>query len=400
MKEGWKYVKLGEIAVIKGGKRVPKGKALSTIPTAHKYIRVADFNDNGSVDMDDIHYVSDDVYEQIKRYTITSDDVYVSIAGTIGKTGIIPKELDGANLTENACKLQLSEVVDKRFVYYFTLSPTFKSQIAVSTKVSAQPKLALTRLAEVQISIPPLSEQQSIVAHLDASFAEIDALKAKAAEEVANAKAMFDAALREEITPKEGWEEKTLGELCDKITDGTHSSPPNTPTGDYMYVTAKNIKSYGLDLTGITYVTKEIHNEIYSRCNPELGDVLFIKDGATTGIAVLNTIKEEFSLLSSVALLKTKKDMLLSSYLCYSMNSPIFYDYVRSKMEGAAITRVTLKKIKDFSLWYPKNLEVQQRIVAKLDTLRSHLTELEQKYNLIAANCDALKQAILRETFE
>ena len=104
-----------EFAEVKGGKRVPKGEKLLTDKTDYPYIRVTDFNDQGSVDLDDIHYVSEKVYEKIARYTISTEDLYISIAGTIGKTGIIPTELNGANLTENACKIVLNENVGNKY---------------------------------------------------------------------------------------------------------------------------------------------------------------------------------------------------------------------------------------------------------------------------------------------
>ncbi|MDW0546734.1 restriction endonuclease subunit S, partial [Mannheimia haemolytica] len=65
----------------------------------------------------------------------------------------------------------------------------------------------------------------------------------------------------------ESWVWVRLGDICLKITDGTHHSPPNIDKGDFLYITAKNIKKDGLDLSKISYVTKEIHNEIFSRCN-------------------------------------------------------------------------------------------------------------------------------------
>ena len=102
----------------------------------------------------------------------------------------------------------------------------------------------------------------------------------------------------------EGWSWARLGTVCSKVTDGTHHSPNNYPIGEYKYVTAKNIKLNGIILEDITYVTAEVHKEIFSRCNPEFGDILYIKDGATSGIATINTLHEEFSMLSSVALLK------------------------------------------------------------------------------------------------
>jgi type I restriction enzyme S subunit len=203
----------------------------------------------------------------------------------------------------------------------------------------------------------------------------------------------------EEMSPKEGWEEKTLKEVCSLITDGTHNSPTNSSVGEYKYVTAKNIKTWGLDLSNITYVTKEIHREIYARCNPEKGDVLYIKDGATTGIAIINPMEEEFSLLSSVALIKPIKEKLLSEFLCYALNSPAIYEQTRSQMDGAAITRVTLVKIKGFVIPVPP-IAVQRQIVSHLDSLSANVRKLEEVQRKTLAECDALKQAMLKEVFE
>lgn len=119
-REGWAKQTIEDIAEVKGGKRVPKGYKLLTEPTRHPYISVSDFNDEGGIDRTNLRYISDSIYEGISRYIISCRDVYVSIAGTIGKTGIVPEDLDGANLTENACRLVLRSNVSNKFLYYFT----------------------------------------------------------------------------------------------------------------------------------------------------------------------------------------------------------------------------------------------------------------------------------------
>lgn len=159
---------LSDIAVIKGGKRLPKGQKLTKEITLHPYLRVTDFTIDGTINTDDLHYISDNIYEQIKNYTITSKDLYITIVGaTIGKSGIIPKELDGANLTENACKLIFNNDVCNKYVYYFTKTKSFNEQSFRNTKITAVPKLALTRLATIKLPISSVSEQQKIVAQLD-----------------------------------------------------------------------------------------------------------------------------------------------------------------------------------------------------------------------------------------
>ena len=166
--DGWEEKTLGEIAQIKGGKRVPKGYKLLIDPTGFPYLRVADFNDSGSIDMSDLRYVSAEVHREIKNYIIFSDDLYLSIAGTIGKTGIIPEELNGANLTENACRLVFQPGVSNRFVYYFTITPYFIEQAGLHTRTAAQPKLALSRLSTIKLGIPGLAVQKRLVSAFDA----------------------------------------------------------------------------------------------------------------------------------------------------------------------------------------------------------------------------------------
>jgi type I restriction enzyme S subunit len=177
------------------------------------------------------------------------------------------------------------------------------------------------------------------------------------------------------ITLPLGWVWNRLTNVLKKLTDGTHHSPPNSNFGEFPYVTAKNIKNHGIEISNLTYVTKELHNEIFSRCNPEHGDLLYIKDGATTGIVAINQLREEFSMLSSVALLKLT-GAIDNRYLLWTLRSPFFYNQIRAAMKGAAITRVNLTELAQ--TWIPlPPLAEQKRIVAKVDELMGLCDELE-----------------------
>jgi type I restriction enzyme S subunit len=166
--ESWVEQEFDDIAQIKGGKRVPNGYKLLVEPTNFPYLRVTDFNENGTIEMSNLRYISSAVHDQIKNYVIFSNDLYISIAGTIGKAGIIPNELNGANLTENACRLIFKPGIINKFVYYFSLTSSFIAQSGLNTKTSAQPKLALSRLGSIKLGIPDYLVQQEIIAKLDA----------------------------------------------------------------------------------------------------------------------------------------------------------------------------------------------------------------------------------------
>lgn len=159
--------KISEIAKIKGGKRIPKGFNLKTEKTPYVYLRVKSFTESGEIDNSELRYVDAEVKNLIKNYIINSEDLYISIAGTIGRTGIVSKQLSGSLLTENACRLVFEKNINNKFVYYFTKSPSFKSQVIEQTRTTAQPKLALNRLGDIELIIPNLKEQLRIVESFD-----------------------------------------------------------------------------------------------------------------------------------------------------------------------------------------------------------------------------------------
>ena len=168
MSTQWKKVTVGEIAEVKGGKRLPKGKLVQDEPTPFPYLRVTDFGDNG-LDTSAIKYIDEDAQSKVSRYTITNRDIYISIAGTIGRVGIVPAKFSGANLTENAAKIcEIHPHVDERFLMYFLRTENGQGQIAGLTVGTSQPKLALFRIKEIEISLPDLPTQRKIAGILSA----------------------------------------------------------------------------------------------------------------------------------------------------------------------------------------------------------------------------------------
>jgi type I restriction enzyme S subunit len=196
--EGWVWCRLGEITTIKGGKRVSSGYKLLKTPTNHIYIRVTDMK-NGSINDDNIHYIDSVMFEKIKNYTISKDDLYVTIAGTIGEVGIIPEKFDNMNLTENAAKFVFNnDFIDKLWLRSNLRSNFIQAQFTKKTKKkTAQPKLALTRIATSILPIPPLSEQKEIVKKVEALMQHCQELEQEIETSEANAQMLMQAVLKE-----------------------------------------------------------------------------------------------------------------------------------------------------------------------------------------------------------
>ncbi|MBJ2191318.1 MAG: restriction endonuclease subunit S [Muribaculaceae bacterium] len=188
------------------------------------------------------------------------------------------------------------------------------------------------------------------------------------------------------------WQWVNITEVTSKITDGTHHSPENKPIGDFLYITAKNIKYDGIKKDSATYVNSNVHTEIYSRCNPEYGDILYIKDGATAGVVAINDLKVPFSLLSSVALIKPLG--ILNRYLYYFLRSDFSNSSIKKSMKGVGITRITLRQIEEWNIPVPPYAE-QERIVKILDNYFSMLSYLEWNIDTLQESIHNAKSKIL-----
>ena len=159
----WTTVKIGDIAQVKGGKRLPEGMSVQDMVTHYPYIRVTDFDSDG-VNLNSIKFISKEAHEATSRYIINCTDVYISIAGTIGLVGIVPKQLDGANLTENAAKIcEISEDINPQFLMYFLRSRIGQGLINAQVVGTSQPKLALFRIKDIDVPAPERAVQDEIV---------------------------------------------------------------------------------------------------------------------------------------------------------------------------------------------------------------------------------------------
>lgn len=171
--EEWESKSIKDIADVKGGKRIPKGYSLLNENTGHPYITVSDMNRSYSIDSTKIKYVPLEVVDTIKRYTITDKDVFISVAGTLGIIGKIPTEFNGANLTENADKLTNLKC-HQDFLIYLLDSGYLAELIESTATTSAQPKLALYAIEQLEIQIPCLAEQTKIANFLSAIDQKIE----------------------------------------------------------------------------------------------------------------------------------------------------------------------------------------------------------------------------------
>lgn len=197
--------------------------------------------------------------------------------------------------------------------------------------------------------------------------------------------------MRDHSSTGSPWSEAPLGDVSEKIQDGTHFSP-TSQSGPYRYVTSKNVRVGRLDLKDCGWISEIEHRGIYQRCDVRFGDILLTKDGVNTGNACINPLREELSLLSSVAFIRPDEVRLHARFALQYLLSPGAQARMQDLMSGNAIRRLTLKKIKSFTTPLPP-LSEQRQIAAILDTLDDAIRKTEQ----IIAKLKQVKQGLLHD---
>lgn len=347
-----------------------------------------------------------------KEQYITKGDIL--IAASSGSKRIIGKNISFKENYKGSfgafCKVIRPKGIYPFYLKHFFKTPYYRQSIESSVQGANINNLKKRDLEELQILVPKSLTDQKRIAQV---LTDCEELITKRKESIALLdeliKSTFLEMFGDPVRNEKGWKKTVLSKVCMKITDGTHHSPPIQDKG-IPYITAKHISENNLDFWSKPwFISINDHKSIFSRCNPEKGDVLYIKDGATTGKSCINTYDFEFSLLSSVALLKPEKSLILKEYLNSWLNNPIVKQKIISKMSGGAIKRLTLKKIKDIQILLPP-LQIQNQfatIVEKVEETKklyeSHLTELENLYGRLSQDAFKgkldLSKVVLRDEF-
>lgn len=284
--------------------------------------------------------------------------------------------------------------VDQDYFFQLLSSDFIYAKFSKLAAGATVKNLNIDLVSGVEVTFPPLEEQRRIAAILDQAETLRTQRRTALALLDSLTQSLFLDMFGDPLIESSGKPFYTLGTVCEKISDGTHHSPAIQPNG-VPYITAKHLKAYGLDFHADPwFVSMEDHQTIYSRCDPKPNDVLYIKDGATSGLAAINNYDFEFSMLSSLALLRPNKKLISACYLCHWLNNNEVRKKLIGEMAGAAIRRLTLSKIKAFRLPVPP-LPLQQTFATRIASIEA----LKATHRRALAALDALFASLQQRAF-
>jgi type I restriction enzyme S subunit len=370
--EDWDTIKICEgLADVKSGKRLPYGYYVTDKRTKHPYIRVIDMYDGG-IDTSNLMYVPEEAYKSIEKYRIFKDDIFISVAGTLGIVGKIPSWLDGANLTENANRLT-NITCCRDYLLYYLRSPYIQDVISSEQTIGAQPKLALNRIRNFEIALPSSDTEQKAIA---TALSDVDALIVALDKKIAKKKLIKQGAMQQLLTGKkrlpgftDDWVEKKLEEICDIIMGQSPSS---------IYY---NIQNVGLpliqgnaDLENRQQIVRYYTSQITKVC--EEGDVIL---SVRAPVGAVGKAIHKSCLGRGVCAIKISNDYIYH-YLIY-----IEEDW-NSFSKGSTFDSINSDELNKFSLSLPITVKEQQAIATILSDMDKEIFDLEakrDKYNLI-----------------
>lgn len=287
-----------------------------------------------------------------------------------------------SSYTNQACCVLKAKDDDLRYLFYF-LSAGKENMLQMAFG-GTQPNISQAIIKNLPYLDVSHNEQQAIADFLDKECGQIDSVAADLEKQIALLQQYKKSLITETVTKgldksvpmKDSgvewtskipchWEIKRFKYVCEYITDGSHFSPETTDEG-YPYITAADVKGVGLDYDAAKKISQQDFISLQKAgCQPRKGDVLLVKDGATTGRIGMVTSEKPCVVLSSVAILRTP-DNMDARYLRYLMESDFVQAQIQASMAGSAMPRTVLSKIINYwGITCPK--EEQKEICDFLD---------------------------------
>ncbi len=418
------FVKLSSVAIVKGGKRIPKGYGYSEDATPYHYLRVADMDSDVPVDVNNLMNISDEVFNILERYEITEGELAISIAGTIGKTAILKDIPNGKRviLTENCAKILAKPNIEllSDYLKICLELPIVKKQLDLNYIQTTIPKLGLDKIVGIKLPpIPSIQKQQEIVDYISEAYTQKQAKEAEAQQlldriddyllkelgiTLPNLKAELNdrvfyvnySELSNRLDPyyslkyfQQSFEAIHLGKypivslksLTTLITSGiTPKSGGDAYVDDRLngipFIRSGNINIDGeLDFNDLLYIRPNIHNTIMKSSQVRKNDLMVAIVGATIGQVGIYVFDNEANINQAIALVRLK-DGINVEYIKELIKSSIGQLSLNRLKRPVARANINLEEIATIQVVLPP-FEVQQKIATQIQTIRQQAKVLQ-----------------------
>ncbi len=395
---GWEVKKLGEVCLTTSGGTPSRGNKEfyeGNIP----WVKSGEL-DKGLI-LDTEEKISEEAIKNSSAKIFPKGTLLIALYGaTIGKLAFLG--IDAAS-NQAVCGIFKSDKINSNYLFNFLFYK--KSTLVKQSIGGAQPNISQGILKNLEIPLPPLSEQQEIVAKIEELFSQLENGKKELLTAQAKLKtyrqSLLKSAFEGRLTNEnlkdgelpEGWEVKKLGEVCKTSSGGTPSRKnPSFYQGNIPWV-----KSGELDRGIIIETEEKISEEAVKNSSAKIfpkGTLLIAIYGATVG--KLSTLGIDATTNQAVCGI-FKSDKIELDFLQYFLLNK--KQFLINQSIGAAQPNISQEILKNLDIPVPP-LAQQQQIVAILESKLAACDQTEETIKTSLNNCEILRQSILKKAFE
>ena len=373
MREGWEYKKLGDVCQPKSN--IERATKCFSSSDRIEYVDISSIDNLTNKIIASTSYRMDEAPSRAQQKVCLGDIIISTVRPNLKNVAKVDKEMDNLVVSSGFCVLRTNDSVVDNYIYHYVSSDLFANHLMKLSTGANYPAVRDKDVRDSVIPVPAKSTQLDIVAELD-QINDLIRLKKELLKEYDNlAQSIFYDMFGDPVVNEKDWEVRKLCDVCTKITDGTHDTPKRLTSG-VKFITGKHIRPFRIDYDNSDYVTEEVHREIYKRCNPEYGDVLYTNIGANFAIAAVNIVTYEFS-MKNVALLKFDND-ITGFYVQYVLNFESMHSKIVENFgKGGAQNFLSLKQINSICIPLPP-LPLQQEFSSRIEQIEKLKAEVQK----------------------
>jgi len=408
MNRQWPVTKLGDLADLVTKGTTPTSIGHSFVPNGINFVKVESISTAGKFIEEKFAHITGDCHEALGRSKLRAGDILFSIAGALGRTAFVTKDILPANTNQALAIIRLKNDVGllPEFVLKALETGVVLEQIEKFKGGVAQQNLSLAQVRDFHIALPPLPMQRQIVDILDEAFGAIAIARANAKKNLQNANALFESHLQSIFTRRgKGWMETTIGEICDIkhgfAFDGAEFSS-DVPEGKPFVITPGNFTEDGKLLFNKRNA-KRFGGDIPAGFQFDVGDLVVVMTDLSSKMKILGkpAFVETDNVLHNqrIGRVVFSNQRVEKRLLYYFMMTEGFLKNIKGSATGTMVKHTAPKRILSNVIPFPVNRQEQRAIISKLDGLREETQRLVAIYERKLTALEALKKALLHQAF-
>lgn len=391
---GW--IRLGDIAskITKG--TTPTSAGFHFTDTGVNFVKVESISEDGNFIVDKFAHINNECNNKLGRSQLEENDILFSIAGAIGRTAIVAKDILPANTNQALAIIRIPNgIVDYSFLMYALKSPALFSQYEKQKQGVAQINLSLQNVSDFRIPQFSLDEQRKIAAVLD----KVSDLIAKRRQQLDKLDELIKARFVEMFgtlqVPQSNFPVVSIDSVCSLIKDGTHQTPKYTDDTEngFKFLSSKDVMTQKISWDNIKYIPAELHERLYAVIQPQRNDILMSKNGVNYGVAAVNDSDEIFDIYVSLALLRPTSKINPVYFRC-AINNPDTKRQFDNGIKGIGVPNLHLNEIKKTKILLPP-LSMQSQFATFVEQTEKTKTTISKSLEKL----ETLKKALMQEYF-